>query len=149
MRRCCICVLFALGLTTGCVDVRNFEGSWSGRIVTEEAVRQGFSVSTQVERLEMSEVSLQTISANLTTDDGRFERTPLQRVIKLANDSLASLTFDGAPLRSYLLFAPLVGELTQSPASIVISLFGDDHLELRIFRGNDLFGVFNLNRPER
>ncbi len=31
---------------------------------------------------------------------------------------------------------------------MVISLFSDDHVELRVIRGNDLFGVFSLQRIE-
>ena len=67
-------------------------------------------------------------------------------MVKSSNDSLASLTFDGYPLRSYLLFAPPRGEPDPWPAMMVVSLFSDERVELRILRGNDLFGVFNLKR---
>jgi len=138
----------ALCLLSGCTDVRDFAGSWSGKVVAEEAVRQGFSPEASVELLTLNDIDLQSMTATLTTDDGKFKGTPLVRIEKSASDALASLSFTGAPLRSYLLFAPLASELSSCPASMVISLFSDDHVELRIFRANELFGVFNLHRKE-
>jgi hypothetical protein len=132
----------------GCVDVRSFAGDWAGAVVSEPAVRQGFAPDARVE-LTLKEVDLQGVTANLSTSDGRFAGSRMTRVIKAANDAIASLTFDGAPLRTYLLFAALAAEPEGVPASILISLFGDDHIELRILRGNDLFGVFNLGRIEK
>jgi hypothetical protein len=144
----CAALLTLLYATGGCVDVRNFEGSWEGKIVPEPAVRQGFTESTTVEALELSNVDLERLTASLTTSDGKFKNTPLTRMTKFSNDTLASLTFDGDPLRTYLLFAPLTSESEGSPALMVISLFGDDRVEMRILRSNDLFGVFNLYRKE-
>lgn len=133
----------------GCVDVRSFAGSWSGGIVSEEGVRQGFTTDTRVQALTLSQVELQTIIGSLTTTDGKFHDTRLEPVLKFANDALAGLTFDGAPLRSYLRIAPLASEPGGHPAYMVISLFGDDHVELRVFRGkDDLFGVFMLHRED-
>ncbi len=141
------CLLAALA--AGCVDVRSFAGDWQGGVVSEPAVRQGFAPETKVERLTLSDVDLQGVTATLTTSDGRFVESRMARVMKAANDAIASLTFDGAPLRTYLLFAPLASEPAGAPASVLLSLFADDHIELRILRGNDLFGVFNLGRAER
>jgi len=136
---------FALG---GCVDVRNFEGTWSGPIVSEEAVRQGFGLDATVELLTLTHVDLQAVTATLTLNDGKFKETRLTRVLKFSNDALASLTFDGSPLRSYFLFAPLETDTAGPPAMVVLSLFGDEHIEVRVFRTNDLFGVFYLHRKE-
>lgn len=133
-------------LVSGCVDVRSFAGGWIGSVVSEPAVRQGFPPDARVELLTLKDVDLQGVTATLTTSDGRFANSRMTRVIKAANDAIASVTFDGGPLRTYLLFAPLASEPSGTPASIWISLFGDDHIELRILRGNDLFGVFNLER---
>ena len=142
-------LLLLLPLAGGCVDVRSFAGDWQGGVVSEPAVRQGFAPEARVDRLSLQDVDLQGVTATLTTSDGRFDRSRMTRVIKAANDAIASLTFDGAPLRTYLLFAPLATDPSGAPASILISLFGDDHIELRILRGNDLFGVFNLGRTEK
>lgn len=140
-------VLVVLTLTSGgCIDVRDYAGTWVGDIVSEKRVRQGFEDSVRVEPLVLEDVDLEAVSATLTTTDGKFYRTRLTRVNKFSNDTLASLTFDGDPLRSYLLFAPLDHEPDAWPAMMVISLFTDDRVELRILRGNNLFGVFNLKR---
>lgn len=130
----------------GCVDLRNFEGIWAGQIVSETAVRQGFAETVRADPVELSNVDLQRLSAKLTISDGSFAASPLLPVTKFENDALSSLTFDGRPLRTYLLFAPLSSEPDGWPAHVVISLFADDHVELRVFRGNDLFGVFPLDR---
>jgi hypothetical protein len=149
LRRGALLGALALAATLGgCVDVRNFAGDWTGRVVSEEAVRQGFAVDTSVDLLTLGSVDLQSVSATVTLSDGRFKGTRLQRVVKFSNDALASLSFDGSPLRSYLLYAPLEGDPNGWPASVVISLFGDDHVEMRVLRGNDLFGVFVVHRKE-
>jgi hypothetical protein len=140
-----LCSLALFG-SFGCVDVRSFEGIWAGQIVSEPAVRQGFSETVHADPVELSNVDLQRLSAKLTLSDGSFSESPLFPVVKVENDALSSLTFDGRPLRTYLLFAPLTSEPDGWPAHVVISLFADDHVELRVFRGNDLFGVFHLDR---
>jgi hypothetical protein len=141
-------VIVALTEASGCTDVRNYAGEWSGKVVSEDAVRQGFAIDTRVDTLTLSQVDLQGVTAVLTLSDGTFAQAHLTRVSKFSNDTLASLTFDGSPLRSYLLFAPLSSDPTGWPAHVVISLFGDEHIEMRIIRGNDLFGVFILHRKE-
>jgi hypothetical protein len=140
-----ILVLFIL---SGCVDVRGFAGSWSGGIVSEDAVRQGFSAETNVDPLVLSNVDIHGLDAMLSLSDGKFKETRLERVVKFSNDALASLSFDGAPLRSYLLFSPFASDPNGWPASLVISFFADDHVEMRVLRGNDFFGVFYLHRKE-
>ena len=130
----------------GCIDIRDYQGQWSGEVAKEDAVRQGFAVGVLVDPLVLRLVDLEGVSATLTTSDGKFQQTTLNRVVKFSNDTLASLTFDGDPLRTYLLFAPLTSEPDAPPAMILISLFTDQRVELRIVRGNDLFGVFYLKR---
>ena len=148
-----VSVLAVAAVVAGCVDIRKFDGAWTGAVVSEEAVREGFDVDVRAAPLELSDVDLDSLSARLTTSDGRFTNTPLARVVKFSNDTLASLTFDGAPLRSYLMFAapgaePGGADADAGPAMMVISLFADEHVELRILRGNDLFGVFGLVRQD-
>jgi len=143
-----ILVLLIVAGFTGCIDVRNFAGTWSGDVVSEPALRQGFTDAVRVDPLELSNVDLEGISAVLTTSDKKFEGAVLNRVPKFSNDTLASLTFDGDPLRSYLLFASLASESERRAAMMLVSLFSDEHVELRILRDNDLFGVFHLRRRE-
>lgn len=149
MRGSIVLVLIGLGLgQAGCMDIREFDGRWRGGIVVESAVRQGFAEDTRVDPLELSNVDLQGLTATLTTSDGKFDQQDLTPVHKFAADTLASLDFDGNPLRSYLLFGSLTSEPKSCAAMAVISLFSDDRVELRIIRGNDLFGVFSLDRVE-
>jgi hypothetical protein len=130
----------------GCVDVRDFSGTWSGGVLGEDAVRQGFAKEVAADPLVLSDVDLHALDAVLTTSDGKFASTRLQRVQKFSSDVLASLSFDGDPIRSYLLFGRLASESTGAPAMVFVSLFGDEHVEVRVIRGNDLFGVFHLRR---
>lgn len=132
-------------LAGGCLDVRDFEGSWSGDIISEASVRQGFTAAARVDELELSQVDLNRLSATLTTSDGKFKNSRLTRVIRYTADPMASMSFDSNPVRSYLHFAPLANETRGCDAMVLISLFGDQHVEMRVIRGNDLFGVFKLN----
>lgn len=135
-------------LSSGCVDLRDFEGQWRGSVVTEPAVRNGFTEEVRVDPLVLSNVDLQGLTATLTTSDGKFADTPLTSVNKFSSDTLASMTFDGNPLRSFLLFGTPADEEEGCSALAVVSLFGDDHVEVRIIRSNDLFGIFRLERIE-
>lgn len=132
----------------GCVDLRSFEGTWQGPIVNESAVRQGFAPDVLIDPLVLSDVDLQDMTAILTTSDKKFDQTKLFPIQKASNDAIASISFDGNPLRTYLMFASLNSEEDSDLATIFISLFTDDHVELRITHGNDLFGVFYVHRKE-
>ena len=129
----------------GCVDLRDFKGNWSGEVVDEAAILAGFDAAARVDLLQLDDVTQQSMTARLTTSDGSFANTELVHVSKSTADALATLTFDGNPLQTYLLFAPLANSVGDD-ALLVLSLHGDDHLELRIIRSNDLFGVFYLER---
>lgn len=141
-------LLSIVALTAGCVDVRNFADRWEGPILAEPSIRQGFAEETQVAPLVLDNVTLQGLTAELTTSDGRFSQTPLSRITKAAGDALASLSFDGDPLRTYLLFGRPERDADAGSALVVISLFGDDRVELRVLRDNALFGVFDLRRAK-
>jgi hypothetical protein len=146
MRRIQLSGLILCIVATGCTDLRGFAGSWSGAVLEEEAIRQGFTLETSVESLTLNNVDVHGMRASLTTSDGRFKDTPLTLIRKVGGDALSSLTFDGHPLRSYFFFAAPNEETPAGNAMIIISLFGDEHIEMRVIRGNDLFGVFLLNR---
>lgn len=138
----------ALASTTGCVDVRGFTGSWEGPVSAEEALLQGFASDVSVRPLQVADITLTTVEATLTTDDGSFSSTQLEPIDRVTGDSLSSITFDGNPLRSYMLFADLASESSPDPAWLVLSLFSDDRIELRVMRRNNLYGVFQLQRLE-
>ncbi len=137
-----------IAAASGCTDLRSYAGTWHGPIVAESAVRLGFAAKTQVSSLILEDVSLTTLRATLSTSDGRFDTVSLTRFLKAASDNLASMTFDNNPLESYLLFGSPQGPRgsDEPPALVVISLFPDEKVQLRVLRGNDLFGVFHLER---
>ena len=93
--------LLLLCATIGCTDIRSFEGNWQGEIVAEIAVRQGFADNVRVDPLTITDITLNTVEAILTTNDGRFSETPLRQMTKASSDLLGNLTFDGDPLRNY------------------------------------------------
>lgn len=138
----------ALLPTIACVDVRGFAGSWEGALSAEEALLQGFASDVTIRPLQVEDITLTTVRATLSTDDGSFSSTALQPIDRVTGDSLSSMTFDGNPLRSYMLFADLASESSSDPAWLVLSLFADDRIELRIMRRNNLYGVFQLRRQE-
>ncbi|MFH1130986.1 MAG: hypothetical protein V1754_06600 [Pseudomonadota bacterium] len=135
-------------IMSGCTDLRSYEGIWGGSIIDEDAIRQGFAHDVCVAPLNLENINLQSVTATLSTSDGKFKATHLAPIQKAASDALASLTWDRDPLRTYLLFASLETEATGALATFLVSLFGDDHVELRIIRGNDLYGVFHLERED-
>lgn len=135
-------------LLGGCVDLQTYVGTWEGEVVAEEAVRQGFKEDARIAPLELSSIHMGSVSATLSTSDGRFAKRRLTTITKAAADALAGLTFDSDPLRTYLLFGQLDSEPEAAPAQVMLSLFHDDRIQLRIFRGNDLYGVFHLERRE-
>ncbi len=143
-------ILFVVMVSSlgGCLDVRDFEGAWHGAVIGQEAVRQGFATGTTVDPLTLVDVDLHRISATLSTSDGKFEKTPLSRVSKFSNDTLSGMVFEGNDVRTYMFNARLASEPTGCPATLLISLFSDDHVEVRVIRANDLFGIFHLSRKE-
>lgn len=145
MRRLLLLVLLPACLA-GCLDVRSFEGSWSGAVISEDLVRQGFAAGTRVDPLVLKDVNLHRLSASLTTSDSKFNDSRLTRVTKFTNDTLSGLSFEGDDVRTYLFYGDLASETKGCAATVLISLFSDDHVELRVIRGNDLFGVFHLVR---
>lgn len=142
-RRACLLLLAAW--SGACVDVGDFVGHWEGVIAADPTIRRGFPGETRLEA-ELESVDLLEIGGTFSTSDGRFENARLQAIELAAGDALSDLTFGGDPLRTYLLFAEPKGMPAGEAAWIVLSLFPDEHVELRIMRRNDLFGVFTLRR---
>jgi hypothetical protein len=139
-------VMLGLPLLVGCTDLRDFNGDWSGPIIAEPAVRQGFSANAEVTKLTLSNIALSTAEGLLSTSDDKFKDARLSLVARSVSDELASMSFENDPLRSYLMFGKLTSDPRGAPAVMIVSLFGNDEVQLRIFRGNDLYGVFYLRR---
>lgn len=142
-------VLLALS-TNGCVDLRTFNGEWEGNISVESAIRQGFAADAQITSLQLTDVTTAHVDATLSTSDGIFDGSVLETIEGVTSDVLANLTFDGNPLRSYMMFSELAEEpdgdqVSNGPAWIVLSLFDDSRVEMRIMRRNNIFGLFALH----
>ena len=132
-----------LAILCGCVQLEDFTGRWEGDVVPAEAVRVGFEEGT-VATLDLQVDSAVQASGVLATSNGRFAAAALRRPEGLSNDALATLSFDGADFVNYLLFAD---PKTGAPALVVVSLDPGGGVALRVVRGGDLFGVFELERP--
>lgn len=129
--------------TSACTDLSSYDGIWRGNIVAEDVVRQGFGADVEA-TLELEHVALSTLTANLSTSDGRFDQARLNRITKVASDQLASITFDGDPIRTYLLFAE--DSINNQTTTFFLSLFQNDRLQLRALSGNSLYGIFHFTR---
>jgi hypothetical protein len=137
-----IALLACALVATACQDVRSFAGSWSGRASVDPHLSAGFpSAQASLDIAVASELDLH----GALTLAPLFESAPVDSIRGASGDALGGLRVGHDPLHSYFAFAtPTDGSL---PALAVISLFGDDRVELRIVRGtNELYGLFSLRR---
>lgn len=145
MRFATLCL--ALSCLAGCHDVREFSGSWTGPGVGDAVeLRVGFAGGATAS-LEVQEASLRQFRGRLTTSDDVFDGALIQPIAGAEADVLASVSFDGSPLRVFFAFAETAdggGE-----ATCVVALYPDDRIELRVMRGGTapLYGIFALERP--
>lgn len=139
-------VLFlALGalMATGCEDLRQFSGQWSGRVSPDPNHQHGFDPMARLDAT-VGAVSRYGIDLTLTlpgaTDPSRFEL-----IRYAAQDVLADMRLPGDPLRTYLGFIRATG---QDPILTVVSLYAEGRIEIRLIRGAEAtYGVFMLERP--
>jgi hypothetical protein len=132
-------------LTAGCEDIRRFEGSWAGAVSGDPAHRTGFEAEAPM-HATVTAVSRRGIT--MTVDlPGQPPALPFQPIGHAADDVLADLRIEGEPLRTFLGFVrPPTGE----PYLAVVSIFAEDHIDVRIIRGPDeIYGVFSLRRQGR
>jgi hypothetical protein len=140
-----LAVLATTGCLTGCLDVRDFQGSWQGRRVGDSpALKQGFS-DTAAAALSIEDIDLRSFSARLTID-GLFQDAPVAPIDGAEADALSSMTFDGSPARVFMAFV----ETTDSggDALVMLALYDDPRVVVRVLRGgpSPLYGVFSLSR---
>jgi hypothetical protein len=128
-------------LAAGCEDIRRLEGDWSGPVSGDPAHRQGFSADT-VMRATVIAVSRRAIE--MTVDLPPLGPLPFQPIRHAADDALGDMRLDGEPLRTFLGYLrPATGE----PFLVVVSLFSEDRIDVRVIRGPDeSYGVFALRR---
>jgi hypothetical protein len=132
----------------GCLDVRDFEGTWTGERVGEHAdLRQGFADDASA-TLVIDHATLRAMDARLTIA-GVLDSAIITPVAGAEADVLASMTFDGAPARVFLSFAP--GVDGGGDALVMIALYDDPRVDVRVLRGGSspLYGIFSLRNRAR
>lgn len=136
----------ALLLLVGCSDLRDFHGVWSGSRVGEaEPLRTGApDAATAV--LVIDDITVHRITGRLSVP-GLLPETAIASLPGAEADVLAGITFSGAPLRVYLAFAPVPDG--HGEALVVIALYDDRRVEVRLLRGGDaaLYGIYALREP--
>lgn len=143
----------------GCQDLKEYRGSWAGRIEQSRLVRRGFDICTRAD-LEVRALGSTTLDASLTLrrhpdaavcsadlpDEGAVlplpsETVTLSPVPEILNDALANLQIEGEPLFTHLSWVRLAGQ----PHLVFLTVYRDDRLELRI-TGSDAYASFRLGR---
>lgn len=135
-----------VALSSGCLDIRDFEGTWSGSRVGDDPVLQvGFAEQSSA-TLVVDDVDLLTLEGSLTTSGDELVSAEIRPIAGATADAISDMTFAGSPERVYLSFVePTDGA---GDALAIVALYNDDRVEVRILRGNPapLYGVFALDR---
>lgn len=135
----------------GCLDVRDFEGTWSGARVGEaDVLRRGLADpaadSPLTASLVIERATLGSLAARLTIA-GLFDDARITPIPGAEADVLATMSFDGAPARVFLAFAPTLD--SGGDALVMVALYDDPRVELRVLRGgtsSEIYGIFSLQR---
>ena len=137
--------IVALLTLVACNDLREFQGDWRGPRVGTGVVRTGLGSATSA-ALSIDRADEHGFSARLTID-GELPETAIASLASAEADVLAGITFSGSPLRVYLAFVgmPSAG----AEALVVIALYDDRRVELRVLRGGaqPIYGIFALAEP--
>ncbi len=136
-------VLLALCGLASCNDLRDFRGTWQGGLTSTEPILRDGVTTGAIATLEIVALDRHGLRGNLT-----IPGITLGEIVSVPGaeaDALATMTFENAPLRVYLCFAQMAnGE----PALVLISLFDDRHIDLRIIRGGSpgqsMYALFGL-----
>ena len=142
MRWATIALAFLVGFggLGGCSDLREFRGVWSGKQVGQaEPLRTGVTANGTAS-LTIDAIGAHDLQARLSVA-GLVVDAPIAPLKGAEADVLAGITFSGAPLRVYLSFAPITG----GDALVVVALYDDHRVEVRLVRGNpELYGIYQL-----
>lgn len=143
-RRCSLAIV-ALITLAACNDVRDFHGDWTGaRVGDTPAVHVGVAGDA---RATLTIAAVDRLGLTGTLDvTGLCAGAPVAPLPGAQADRLASLTFDGAPLRVYLSFVATTDG--GGDALAVIALYDDDRVEVRLIRGGaqPVYAIFDLAR---
>jgi len=127
-----------------CNDLRDFRGDWRGpRVGDSQVLYTGIGSGAVVAELSIDTIDGHGLAARLAIE-GLLPETPISSLAGAEADVLAGLTFGGAPLRVYLAFAAMPD--TGGEALVVIALYDDRRIEVRVLRGGTapLYGIFAL-----
>jgi hypothetical protein len=133
-------VVITLG---ACDDVRDFRGAWHGsRAGVAAPLRVG---AGDAATLELDELDTRGLAGRLTLD-GLGGEAALASIPGAEADVLATVSFAGSPLRTYLTYAAL-GD-GGGDALVVVALYDDDHVELRVLRSGPvpLYAIYVMRR---
>ena len=132
----------------GCTDIRDYEGTWTGPIVTNPTLREGFEPSTTatlvVTRIDRSELEGWVTLGPAQDITAGFTDATLIPVSRAGSDVLGDLSFDGDPIATYLFYLE-PDDPAEEHATVLISAHPGKHIEMRIFR-RDLYGVFRMSK---
>jgi hypothetical protein len=133
--------IVALALVAACTDVRDFRGTWRGARVGDTAELAVGVAMNATATLTVQDIDKHGLAGNLAVDG--VVAAPISSISAAEADALASITFDGAPLRVYLAFAPTTDG--GGDALAVIALY-DGRVELRLLRGGakPIYAIFAL-----
>ncbi len=132
-------MLFLVALAAcGCSDLAGYEGDWHGTPVTDPALLAGMPPDQNVV-LHLDNVDRLQVSGSITLGTGALGLRPVPQA---GADSLGSFELPDSPLKSYILVAPL----SDGDAMAIVSLYGDQRVDLRLIRSDALYAVFHLTR---
>jgi hypothetical protein len=131
-------VLVSLLALAGCTDLSSFTGAWHGRPLASPSVLVGLPATTQID-LELTHVDRAQLAGSLAVGG---PRSPLRPLPQAQADSLAELSLPDSPLRTFLEAAAL----TDGDALVLVSLYGEDRVDLRLIRADTLYAVARLAR---
>ena len=128
-----------------CSDLREFRGTWSGKVHDDVKLLSGIPDAATVApaTLAIDVVTSHALTARLSVP-GLLPETAIATLPQAEADVLSDITFAGAPLKVYLAFAPVPDG--GGDALVVVALYDDRRIEVRLLRGGTrpLYGIFSL-----
>src|SRR5215831_9609409 len=157
MPRLALAVLVALAAWGG-RDLSRFSTAsgdhFEGPVVRGDFVRAGIAVDTKV-CVTLDTDHLEDAPGAVSSNDGRFQKTPLRPIPQIWHDPLSTLSFGTGRVKN-LIYAvtPSADAGDAQDMFVVISLLQSDDVEVRLLRSapggstNAVFGVFQLTRQK-
>jgi hypothetical protein len=148
-RRCYVHVVrwatLVLLSLVACSDLREFRGTWGGRLNENVFVQSGIpdAATGTTATLSIDVVNSHELAGRLMVP-GLFAEAPIATLPQAEADVLSDITFAGAPLKVYLAFAAAADG--GGDALVVVALYDDRRVEVRVLRGEPrpLYGIFSL-----